>query len=61
MLAPQSVMDAQDKLIDLLLLVAHGNANYEWEVVRELALKLINEVRKDIGIDKSAIAYNGEL
>lgn len=54
-------MDAQDNLIDLLLLVAHGNANYEWEVVREFALRLINEVHKDIGIDKSAIANNGKL
>lgn len=61
MLAPQSVMDAQDELIDLLLLITYGNANYEWKVVRELALKLINEVRKDIGIDKSEISYNGEL
>ncbi|EPF2931026.1 hypothetical protein ACSL9C_003969 [Vibrio navarrensis] len=61
MLAPQNVMDAQDKLIDLLISVAYGNANYEWDLVRELALKLINEVRKDIGIDQSEISYNGEL
>ncbi|WP_375749995.1 hypothetical protein [Vibrio sp. HN007] len=61
MLAPQEVMDAQDKLVDLLLLVSHGNATYDWEQVRELALGLINEVRKDIGIDKSPISYNGKL
>ncbi|MEM0516715.1 hypothetical protein WCN91_15075 [Pseudoalteromonas sp. YIC-827] len=61
MLAPQSVMDAQDKLIDLLLLVANGNTVYDWAAVRELALSLINEVRKDVGIDKSPISYNGDL
>ncbi|EKO3944675.1 hypothetical protein F7U70_003593 [Vibrio fluvialis] len=61
MLAPQSVLDAQDKLVDRLILVANGNADYEWAVVRELVLKLINELRIDIGIDKSAISYNGQL
>ncbi|HCT2507488.1 TPA: hypothetical protein OTR37_002832 [Aeromonas dhakensis] len=61
MLAPQSVMDAQDALIDRLLLIAHGNATYEWPEVRELALSLINEVRKDIGIDRTPITYNGRL
>ncbi|MFG0375470.1 hypothetical protein ACF8FL_03505 [Vibrio sp. zbq_19] len=61
MLAPQSVMDAQDKLMDLLISVAYGNASYDWQIVRELALKLINEVRKDIGIDKTSISYNGKL
>jgi hypothetical protein len=61
MLAPQTVMDAQDALIDRLLLVSYGNASYEWAEIRELALFLINEIRKDIGIDKNPIAYNGEL
>ena len=61
MIAPQAVMDAQDKLIDNLLLVAHGNAKYEWEKVRENALAMLNAVRIDVGIDKSPISYNGEL
>lgn len=61
MLAPQSVMDAQDTLIDHLLLVYHGNIPYKWDEVRVLALVLINEIRKDIGIDKNPISYNGIL
>ena len=61
MIAPQGVMDAQDKLIDNLLLVAHGNAEYQWEEVRANALALLNAVRIDVGIDKSPISYNGKL
>ena len=61
MLAPQQVMDAQDNLMDHLLKVANGNAPYKWERVRELAIILLNEVRLDIGIDKTPIQYNGEL
>lgn len=61
MFAPQAVMDAQDALIDHLLLVAHRQVPYVWSEVRELALRLINEVRSDVGIDKSSIVYNGQL
>jgi len=61
MIAPQAVMDAQDELIDNLLLVAHGNAEYKWEKVRANALALLNAIRIDIGIDKSPIFYNGAL
>jgi len=59
MLAPQSVMDAQDELMDHLLEISHGEAAYEWANVREKALGLLNAVRDDIGIDKSPISYNG--
>ncbi|EHU9469880.1 hypothetical protein ACTNIH_004742 [Vibrio parahaemolyticus] len=61
MLAPQNVMDAQDRLIDHLLLVHHQNAPYDWREVRKLAIALINEVRKDMGIDTNPISYNGVL
>lgn len=61
MFAPQSVMDAQDDLIDYLLRVSHGAETYQWETVRLKALALINEVRRDVGIDKSSITYNGNL
>jgi len=61
MLAPQAVMDAQDRLVDNLLLVANGNAVYEWRVVREHALMMLNAVRDDIGIADSPISYNGNL
>lgn len=61
MIAPQAVMDAQDQLIDYLLQVAHGRKIYEWLTVREFGLVLINEIRKDIGIDINPISYNGQL
>jgi hypothetical protein len=61
MIAPQSVMDAFDSLIDYLLLIAHGNAPYKWEAVRAKGLVLLNEMRKDVGLDPSEIAYNGDL
>lgn len=61
MLAPQSVMDAQDSLIDHLLKISHGTVVYEWSAVREKALALLNAVREDIGIGKEPITYNGEL
>lgn len=60
MIAPQAVMDAQDQLIDYLLQVANGEP-YVWLKVREFGLVLINEVRKDIGIDIAPITYNGNL
>lgn len=61
MLAPQSVMDAQDQLMDYLIKIANGSVGYEWKIVRDLAINMLNEIRKDIGIDKSPISYRGEL
>lgn len=59
MIAPQAVMNAQDALMGKILLVAGGHETYEWSEIRALALVLINEIRKDIAIDKSPISYNG--
>jgi hypothetical protein len=59
MIAPQNVMDAQDKLIDFLLSIIDGSQPYNWEAVRFHALNLINEIRKDIAIDTNPILYNG--
>lgn len=61
MLAPQAVMDAFDALIDRCILIAHGSAKYEWSEVQALAINLLNEVRKDVGLDKSPIVYKGDL
>ncbi len=61
MFAPQVVMDAQDALTDHLLLVVQKKAPYVWSEVRALALILINEIRRDVGIDKSSIVYKGPL
>lgn len=61
MVAPQAVMDAYDTLMDQILLVASGNSKYDWNQIRMSALALINEIRKDIAIDKNPISYNGKL
>jgi hypothetical protein len=58
MFAPQAVLDAQDDMMGLLLKIAHGHQAYEWALVREKALALINEVRKDVGIDQGPIHFN---
>jgi hypothetical protein len=59
MIAPQAVMDANDLLIDHLLQVSLGETLYDWEKIRELSLNLLNEIRKDVAVDKKAIVYNG--
>lgn len=60
MLAPQEIMDANDQLTDLLLSVVHENKQTDWLTVRGRAIHLINTMRRDIGIDKTPIHYNGE-
>ncbi|WP_231139262.1 hypothetical protein [Pseudomonas fluorescens] len=60
-LAPQSFMDAQDDLIDRLLKITNGKAEYEWVKIREKALVMLNVVRADIGINDTPIAYRGDL
>jgi len=61
MIAPQSVMDAQDNLMNLLITISNGKREYVWSEVRELSITLINSIREDIGIDKSPIVYRGQL
>ncbi|WP_243976819.1 hypothetical protein [Vibrio natriegens] len=60
MIAPQEVMDANDAFIDQLLSVVFDGESVSWEVIRSKALNLTNAMRKDIGIDKSEVSYNGE-
>ncbi|MGS0683516.1 hypothetical protein ACVBIL_20530 [Shewanella sp. 125m-7] len=60
MIAPQEVMDANDMFIDQLLAVVFDGKSVSWEVIRSKALNLTNAMRKDIGIDKSEVSYNGE-
>lgn len=59
LVAPQSVMDSQDALMDYLLGVFDGSQPGEWKKIRTLTLNLINEARKDVGIDSSPIEYRG--
>lgn len=59
MLAPQEVMDAQDNLIDWILGVVEGTLAFDWTELRRLALVLLNEIRRDVGLDKTPIMYRG--
>jgi len=59
MLAPQEVMDANDIFIDQLLAIVFDGATTSWDEIRSKALNLTNTMRQDIGIDKSAVSYNG--
>ncbi|QFT55797.1 hypothetical protein [Microbulbifer sp. THAF38] len=61
MMAPQEVMDAQDDLIDYLLVVINSDTPYDWRLVRAKSLALLNTVRKDIGVTEQPIVYNGQL
>jgi hypothetical protein len=61
LLAPQSVMDAQDALMDYVLQIINGSAPYIWEKIRDLGLKFLNEVRNDVGPDSTPIEYRGKL
>jgi len=60
MIAPQEVMDANDAFIDQLLALIFDGQFVKWEAIRFKALTLTNAMRKDIGMDKSEISYNGD-
>jgi hypothetical protein len=64
MLAPQSVMDAYDGLIDYIFSILEQpvqNVNYDhWKEIRRLAYNLINTIREDVGVDKTPVEYHGK-
>lgn len=57
--APQPVMDAHDALSDFVLSVVHDGATVTWKDFRDLAIRFLNEVRRDVGIRPEPIAYRG--
>jgi hypothetical protein len=58
-IALKSVMDAHDAVTDLTLEVVADGRLVTWAQVRELSLRFLNEVRKDIGIGNEPITYHG--
>jgi hypothetical protein len=64
MLAPQSVMDAYDALIDHIFFILEknppNNPYEDWKEIRRLSYILMNAIRKDIGIDKNEVEYRGK-
>lgn len=61
MIAPQSVMDANDNLTDHLIKVFNGSEPYEWPKIRGFGLELLNQIRLDLNFQKNEVTYNGEL
>lgn len=57
--APQEIMDANDKLMDHIIAVIFDDKKSSWEELRGISLDLVNAMRKDIGLDKSPVSYNG--
>jgi len=59
LVAPQSVMDAYDELVEYVLHAADGSLNYQHSEIRALAILWINTVRCDLGINPDPVAYRG--
>jgi hypothetical protein len=60
LLAPQHAMTAFDRVVDYLLGVLEGSQGYDFRQLRELAIAMINEIRKDLNVDATPIAYLGD-
>lgn len=58
MVAPQSVIDAQDELVDLLLRTSSGEIRNQETEIREKLLSLLNAIREDIGLAPGRINFN---
>jgi len=59
MIAPQSVMDAYDDLIDYVLVVTQAKQSHVWHTVRAKALRRSNEIRIDVGRGEATYTYRG--
>lgn len=59
MVAPQSVMNAYDSLIEYFIAIRYGERQANWKEGRELALAWINAARADIGVDPTPVRYEG--
>lgn len=57
--APQAVMDAHDALSDVILSIVFNGAEVTWKDFRDLAIRFLNELRRDVGIRPEPIAYMG--
>ena len=57
--APQSVLDAYDDFVDYVFDSLEGKNRYDWSAIRNKGLKLLNQMRADIGIAEGYALYNG--
>lgn len=60
LLASQDVINAHEKLVELILNVLEGGADFSWADIRNGCMNLINSSRKDLGLDNNVIIqYEG--
>lgn len=60
MLAPQSVMDKYDAVIDYLSDHLEGSRQFVFVDFRPIAIAMLNAIRVDLGIDANPIEYRGK-
>lgn len=59
MFAPDYVYHSYNRLIDYLYNSFEGKEEYSFEKFREIAMKFLSDIRKDIGIYEDEIVYAG--
>jgi hypothetical protein len=59
MFAPTKVFDSYNELIDYIYNSLENKEEYTFEQLRNISMKLLTDIRKDIGIYKDKIKYNG--
>ena len=57
--APQNVLDAYDAFVDYVFDSLERPNRYDWSVIRSRGLKLLNEMRADIGMATGDALYKG--
>ena len=59
MFAPTEVFDSYNELIDYIYNSLENKEEYTFEQLRNISMKLLTNIRNDIGIYKDEIKYNG--
>lgn len=59
MLAPQSVIDAHEDLVEIVFDILEKKQEFDWVKIRVRCLALLNAVRIDLGLNSEPVVYNG--
>jgi hypothetical protein len=59
MFAPLPVFDAYNEIIDYLFDCIEGKQTFEFVTFRRLPLRMLSEIRRDIGVSVDELAYRG--
>lgn len=59
MFSTQKIYDNYNEIIDYIFDCLEERNKYNYEELREKSLKILKEIRKDIGINMDEIKYNG--